>query len=374
MRIGINATCINERPSGARQRFVGLLSQLARMMPDSEFVIFEPVDCRVGSWFAGAPNVTARRTPLHSGRRLQRYLRGLQYWRKVFAGERFDLFESLHMPAIRAPRAKALLTIHDVRGLYPGNRWWARKLFARVLRMSLRSADQVVTVSYAMRDEILAFSDARPVAVVWNGLDAAGFGGIGLQVREQVRARLRLPAHFLLTVGHFEPRKNYGTLVDALALLHRDGMQWPLVIVGNDSGERMRIEQQVQLAGLRSSVHLLSGLSDSDVRCLYSAASMLVFPSRYEGFGIPLLEAMASGTPVVASDIPVFHEILGDAAVYFDPESALAMASAIREVMATPGLREHMVAYGLARVRNFDYEVLAREMAALYRAVAGRAA
>jgi glycosyltransferase involved in cell wall biosynthesis len=374
MRIGINATCINERPSGARQRFVGLLSQLARVMPDSEFVIFEPVDCRVGSWFAGAPNVTARRTPLHSGRRLQRYLRGLHYWRKVFAGERFDLFESLHMPAIRVPWGKTLLTIHDVRGLHPGNRWWARKLFARVLRMSLRRADQVVTVSYAMREEILAFSDARPVAVVWNGLDAAGFGGTGVQTREQVRARLRLPAHFLLAVGHFEPRKNYGTLVDTLALLHRDGMQWPLVIVGNDSGERMRIEQQVQLAGLRSSVHLLSGLSDDDVRSLYSAASMLVFPSRYEGFGIPLLEAMASGTPVVASDIPAFHEILGDAGVYFDPESAPAMASAIREVMATTGLRERMVAYGLARVRDFDYEVLARQMAALYRAMAGRVA
>lgn len=371
MRIGINATCINERPSGARQRFVGLLSQLARMMPDSEFVIFEPEDCRVGSWFADAPNVTARRTPLHSGRRLQRYLRGLPYWRTVFARERFDLFESLHMPAVRASSGRTLLTIHDVRGLHPGNRWWTRWLFARVLRSSLHRADQVITVSHAMRREILAFSDARPVAVVCNGLEAAGFACIDPQAREQVLARLRLPARFLLAVGHFEPRKNYGTLVDALGLLHRDGMQWPLVIVGNDSGERVRIEQQVQSAGLGSGVHLLSGLSDSDVRCLYSAASMLVFPSRYEGFGIPLLEAMASGTPVVASDIPVFREILGDAGLYFDPGSAAALASAIRTVMTTPGMRERMVARGAARVPDFDFDVLARQMAALYQATAG---
>lgn len=374
MRIGINATCINERPSGARQRFVGLLSQLVRTMPDSEFVIFEPEDCRIGTWFADVPNVTARRTPLHSERRLQRYLRGLTYWRHVFDCERFDLFESLHMPAVRATSGKTLLTIHDLRGLHPGHPWWARRLFARVLLTSLRKADQVVTVSHAVRDEILAFSDARPVVVVCNGLDAAGFSGIELQARERVRTRLRLPAQFLLAVGHFELRKNYGTLVEALSLLHRNGMRWPLVIVGNDSGERLRIEQQVESAGLRSSVHLLSGLPDDDVRGLYSIASMLVFPSRYEGFGIPLLEAMASGTPVVASDIPVFHEILGDAGLYFDPESPPALALTVRELVETPGLREQMVTRGAARVRDFDFKVLAGQMGALYRAMAERPA
>ena len=372
MRIGINATCINDRPSGARQRFVGLLSQLVRLMPDSEFVIFEPEDCHVGSWFADAPNVTVRRTPLNSERRLQRYLRGLVYWRRVFATERFDLFEALHMPAIRAPTGKTLLTIHDVRGLHPGNGWLTRKLFRSVLRTSLERADQVVTVSHAVREEILAFSNSTPVAVVCNGLDAGHFVDVDPQIREQVRARQQLPERFLLAVGHFEPRKNYSMLVNALAALHRDGMPWPLVIVGNDSGERMRIEEQVRLAGLQASVHLLSGLSDIEVRCLYSAASMLVFPSKYEGFGIPLLEAMASGIPVVASDMPVFREILGDAGHYFDPDSAPAMASAISTILATPALREQMVSSGAARVCSFDFEVLAREMAALYRATAGK--
>jgi glycosyltransferase involved in cell wall biosynthesis len=373
MKIGINATCINYRPSGARQRFIGLFSQLVRMMPDSEFVIFEPEDCPVGRWFADAPNVTARRTPLKSERRLQRYLRGLLYWRQVFASERFDLFESLHMPAIRAPCCKTLLTIHDLRGLHPGHGWLARQIFGRVLRKSLESVDQVVTVSHTMRHEILAFSDAKPVAVICNGLEAGRFSAIDSQAREQAFARLRLPGQFLLAVGHFEARKNYGALVDALAVLHRSGMSWPLVIVGNDSGERVRIEQRVQAAGLQSSVHLLSGLSDGDVRFLYDVASLLVFPSRYEGFGIPLLEAMASDTPVVASDIPVFHEILGDAGMYFDPGSAPAMALAIREVMETPGLRQQMVARGAERISSFDFEVLAREMASLYRAMAGKA-
>lgn len=371
MRIGINATCINERPSGARQRFVGLLSQLVRLMPDSEFVIFEPVDCRVGDWFADAPNVTVRRTPLHSERRVQRLLRGWSYWRHALAAERFDVFEVLHMPAVSAPFGRTLLTIHDIRSLHADNGWFARRVFRHILKSSLDRADQVVTVSHAMRQEILAFSQSAPVAVVCNGLDASRFAKVDPQVQEQVRVRLQLPAQFLLAVGHFEPRKNYGTLVDALAVLHRDGMPLPLVIVGNDSGERVRIEEQVQSAGLQASVRLLSGVSDLEVRCLYSTAAMLVFPSRYEGFGIPLLEAMAFSVPVAASDIAVFREILGDAGHYFDPDSASAMASAIRTVLATPALREQMVVRGAARVRDFDFEVLGREMAALYRTMAG---
>lgn len=372
MKIGINATCINDRPSGARQRFVGLLLRLARLMPAAQFVVFEPEDCRMAGWFAGAGNVITRRTPLSSKRRWQRYIRGLSFWPQVFAKERFDLFEALHMPVTRAPTGKTLLTIHDVRGLYPESGWLTRRLYRRVLRNSLRQADRVVTVSHAMREEILSFSGATPVSVIRNGLELSRFSALDPVMRDQVAARLRLPARYLLAVGHFEPRKNYRTLVDTLAILHSTGTTLPLVIVGNDSGERARIEAQAAAAGLQASVHLLSGLTDDEVRCAYHDAGMLVFPSRYEGFGVPLLEAMASNVPVVASDIPVFREILGDAGLYFDPVSADSMASAIRTVMALPGIREQLVTCGAMRVQDFDFEVLARGMAALYRSMVER--
>jgi glycosyltransferase involved in cell wall biosynthesis len=372
MRIGINATCINDRPSGARQRFVGLLTQLARLMPGSEFVVFEPEDCRMAEWFPGAGNVIMRRTPLSSQRRWQRYIRGLSFWPRVFANERFDLFEALHMPATRARTGKTLLTIHDVRGLHPESGWLARQLFRRVLQKSLQRADRVVTVSQAMRAEILAFSDAKPVSVIYNGLDVSHFAALNPLMRDQAAARLRLPQHYLLAVGHFEPRKNYGTLVDALAVLRSNGARLSLVIIGNDSGERARIEAQVAAAGLQASVRLLSGLTDDEVRCAYRGAAMLVFPSRYEGFGIPLLEAMASDIPVVASDIPVFREILGDAGVYFDPDSADSMASTISTIMASPGIQTQLVTRGAMRVKDFDFEVLAGGMAALYRSMVER--
>jgi glycosyltransferase involved in cell wall biosynthesis len=366
MRIGINATCINDRPSGARQRFVGLLPRLARLMPATQFVVFEPKDCRMAGGFAGADNVITRRTPLSSKRRWRRYIRGLSFWPRVFAKERFDLFEALHMPVTRAPNGKTLLTIHDVRGLYPESGWLTRQLYRRVLRTSLRRADRVVTVSHAMREEILSFSDVTPVSVICNGLELSRFSAMEPVMRDHVAARLRLPARYLLAVGHFEPRKNYRTLVDALTILQGKGTTLPLVIVGNDSGERQRIEAQAAAAGLRASVRLLSGLTGGEVRCAYYDAAMLVFPSLYEGFGIPLLEAMASNIPVVASDIPVFREILGDAGVYFDPHSAESMASAIGTLLASPGIRAQLVARNATRVKDFDFEVLARDMATLY--------
>lgn len=366
MRVGINATCLNDRPSGARQRFAGLFSRLMRLMPETEFVMFEPEDCRVSEWFPGTPNLVARRTPLHSERRVQRLLRGLTYWPGALSSERFDLFEALHMPVVRPGSGKTLLTIHDVRGLHPGQGWMGRVIFRKVLKASLERADHVVTVSEAMRAEILAFDNHTPISVLYNGLDLSRLEEIDPGACEAVLPRFHLPDRFLLAVGHFEPRKNYPKLIEAFGQLHRGGAAIALVIVGNDSGERARIDTQIQAAGLQSTVHLLSGISDIELRCLYSAASALVFPSRYEGFGIPLLEAMASGLPVVASDIPVFREILGNAGAYFDPDSSTAMAAAIASVQGNPAVREQMTVAGSARVRHFDYDVLALEMASLY--------
>src|SRR5258708_26455484 len=132
MRVGIDATCLNNRPSGARQRFVGMFSNLVRKLPRTEFVIFEPKDCRVAEWFDSAPNLSVRRTPLPSEDRMRRYLLGRLYWRSAFAAERFDVFESLHLPLVKAPAGRTILTIHDVRELNFGRRT-AKGLFLKNL-------------------------------------------------------------------------------------------------------------------------------------------------------------------------------------------------------------------------------------------------
>jgi len=370
MRIGINATCIGQRPSGARQRLLGLLPELAKLMPETEFVVFEPADARIVEQLDPMPNMSARRTPLSSTDRWQRLIVGMRYWKHALARDRFDVFEALHMPVIRAPTGKTVLTIHDLRGFSPGSTWVRHRFFRHLLRRSIARADHVVTVSETMRAEILMFSGATPVSVVCNGLDASLFPDTPTQSLRQDPAGLKLPGRYALAVGHFEPRKNYPTLIDAIDFLDRRGTPLPLVIVGNDSGERSHIEGLVSDRGLHGRVRLLSGLEDDLLRHVYRDAELFVFPSTYEGFGIPLLEAMASGIPIAASDIPVFHEVLGDAGVFFDPVSAESMASAISSMRSSAALRERLVANGSRRVKDFDFSKLALDMAAVYRSCA----
>lgn len=369
MKVGLNATCLNDRPSGARQRFVGIYRALVERLPDTEFLVYEPRDCRVADWFAGAANVTARRTQLPSEGRLSRLVKGVGYWRRTLGEDGLQLFEGFHLPLVTAPTGRTLLTVHDLRGLYPPSRRAERALFAGVLWHSLARADHVITVSHAMRKELEAFFPKARVSVLYNGIDVEAFRATPDGTEAMVRAELDLPGPFLLSVGHFEPRKNYLTLLDAVARLKVRGEAIRLVIVGNDSGTRRDVEERAAALGLSEQVRLLSGLRDETLRALYRLATLFVFPSSYEGFGIPVLEAMAAGCPMVLSDLPVFRELTQDQGRYFPAADPEALASAISHALGSSSDRQRLVDYGLRRIQDFRFENLAGQLAELYRAL-----
>lgn len=370
MKIALNATSLNDRPSGAKQRFVGIYGELVARLTDAEFVIYEPADCRVGSWFGDASNVSVRRTPVPSEGRLQKMLQGARYWSAALSRERFDIVESLTLPMLKAPTGRMLLTIHDVRMLHRkyGGAWQA--LYRYILRSSLDAADHVIAVSETMKKEILAFHPGKPISVVYNGLDASMFDQIPSDALSLVSKRLALPQEFVLAVGHFEKRKNHLRLVDAMARLRQRGSSCPLVIVGNDSGEKRALESRIGLTRSGDHVHLLSGLSDHDVRCVYKLCSLFVFPSLYEGFGIPILEAMAADRPMALSDIPVFREITQDQGIFFDPDDVEAMAMAIERALGSSSARARMLEHGRNRVQDFAFQALAGQVELLYRTLA----
>lgn len=366
MRVGLNATCLNDRPSGAKQRFVGIYGALFKRLPDVEFVIFEPRDCRVSGWFAGQANLSARSTPVPSMGRLCKFTAGFGYWRQAFARVSFDLFEAMHLPLVRPTGGKAILTIHDVRGLHADNSLFQRALFATVLRRALRHADHVVTVSAAMRAEILAFCPHTPVSVVYNGLDVMLFASVTQADCDAFLSKYQLPRDFILSVGHFERRKNYPRLIEAIALLKQRRQDYPLVIVGNESGKGALLAQQIAEQNLSNRVTLLTGLTDLEVRCAYLLCGLFVFPSTYEGFGIPILEAMAANRPMALSNLPVFKEITEGQSLYFPPDDVEAMADAIETGLSSSETRVRMVKYGEQRVTSFGFDRLAEGMAGVY--------
>ena len=370
MRIGLNATGFNDRPSGARQRFVGIYGALVRQRPDWTFMVYEPADCRVADWFHGASNVVARRTPIVSSGRLQRIARNMTYWPGAFAADRLDLFENFVLPLVAHSTVPTVLTIHDIRSLYePGNPLVMR-LRRRVFRHAFARADRVIAVSNAVRDEIIAFHPAASVSTVYNGVDPAEFVPPADAAIAAARMRYGLPERYVLAIGHLEARKNLGLLIEAIAALRDAGTPRALAIVGNDGGTRDAVRARIAALGLGDLVTMIERADDAAVRALYAGCELLAFPSRYEGFGIPILEAMAADKPMVLADTPVFRELTLGEGLYFPVDDALAAAAAIEKVWGDPAERARQRRFGAARVREFTFDVLAAQIAAIYEMLA----
>lgn len=367
MRIGLNATCFNDRPSGARQRFVGLYGTLIRQCPKIEFIVYEPSDCAVAGWFYGAPNVTAIRTPLPSGSRWRRTIGGIRYWRQRLREDRIDLFESFNLPLPPTGDCPVILTIHDIRSTLPDQPWPQRNLARAVHRSALRRTKAVLTVSETMRRALLAIDPQAQIIAIANGLDHGAFAahpGDDERVRE-----LCLPDDYLLAVGHFEPRKNYVRLVEAFARLRVTRPHLSMVIVGNDGGTLPDVRGTIDAAGLAAVLQLRQNVTDNELRIVYRHARLVLFPSVYEGFGIPILEAMAAGRPLVVSDLPVFRELVGAHGAYFPPHDVTAMADAIAVILDSLTRQRELVDNGRRRVRDFAFDHLAHQVEAVYRQV-----
>lgn len=367
MRIGLNATCFNDRPSGARQRFTGIYGALVARRPDIEFVVYEPADCNVARWFCGAANVVAQQTPIPSTGRLRRIWRGRDYWPTALRADSLDLFEVFSLPLVQAPDCPTILTIHDLRSVTTDQPLPARIITARVMQSAFRRADQIVTVSRTMNAQIRSICPRARVTTIYNGVDLAKFGPASSETALPVRSA----QPFLLAVGHLEARKNYGVLIEAISRLMARGVPVPLIIVGNEGGEGPRIAARISELGVGEFVTVRREVGDTELLALYRAARMIAFPSHYEGFGIPILEAMASHRPIVLSDIPVFHEIAGDAGAYFPAGDADAMADVIGRVWKSESERESLVRQGDGRLPSFVFDALAAQLEALYETVSG---
>jgi len=369
MKIGLNATCFNNRPSGAKQRFIGIYSNLFTRLKDDKFVIYEPVDCNISAWFGEFNNVTYIKTPLNSQHRYKKYLHGLLYWPRIFRLEKFDIFETFSLPLIRSKTKLALLTIHDIRGIHQQDLWLKRFFHNMILKNSLKHADHVITVSNYMKNETLNHFPNTKVTVIYNGINTCEFVEETELRVDSVINKFKLSSEFILAVGHLEPRKNYHLLIKALKNLHSKGEFLHLLIIGNNSGELDSITQMVESLGLSEYVKILNGITDQELKVIYKLAKLFVFPSSYEGFGIPILEAMGSDCPLVVSDIPVFREIIGNKGVYFDYSDFESIANTIKDILASNNRRMDLIEYGTKRVKDFEFIEISKNLQKLYKEV-----
>ncbi len=269
-------------------------------------------------------------------------------------------------------RLRRVVTFHDVTFMLRPDRYpLARRLYMEaVTRASARLADAIITPSQAVRQDVmrkLGLPGERVVAIP----EAAGPQFVPADEDAQGRARwkYRLPSRYILSVGSLEPGKNRGRLIRAYARLSTGGVDCPVVIAGQPA---WRYEGDLALArrlGLGDQVRFLGYVPNVDLPALYSGATLFAFPSLYEGFGLPVLEAMACGTPVVTSNGSALAEVAGDAAVLVDPRDVDAIAKAMDQLLCDETLRADLRARGLERAKQFSWERTARETLSVYEIV-----
>jgi glycosyltransferase involved in cell wall biosynthesis len=283
--------------------------------------------------------------------------------------ELFHATEHLLLPLRSIP---TVLTVHDLIFRHlpehhkPLNRWYLNL----TMPLYCRRADRIVVVSeHSKRDLISAYGIAEKKITVVYEAAAPSFRPQTPQEVAAVRVRYGLPERYLLFVGTIEPRKNLARLLAAFEAVRADGLTDGLVIVGRRGWLYGDFFACLEESPAREAVLLPGYVPDEDLPAFYGGAQALILPSVYEGFGLPALEAMACGTPAVASNASSIPEIGGDAALYFDPLDVEAAVGAIHRVLRDGGLQGEMRERGLAQAARFSWRRAAAETRAVYDAV-----
>lgn len=303
--------------------------------------------------------------------------------------------EVLFVPAHTLPLihpARSVVTIHDIgfkrqAALYAKDKIGYKSSFVKALvklitlgkheasqfdyldwstRFALKEAKQIITISDFSKQELIEVyqAKAKKISVIHNGYNEDLYQRLSDEsAAKQTLADNGISQPFIFYIGRLEKKKNISTLIEAFALLKHNHpeIKHKLVLVGTASYGFDEIKYNISEYNLEREVMMTGWIDEKSIPDIYNLAEAFVFPSNYEGFGIPLLQAMACGTPIVASDIAPVREVVGEAALLFDPSDAQDMADKIHSLLSSKDLRDQLSAQGLERVKDFNWRKCAEE-------------
>jgi glycosyltransferase involved in cell wall biosynthesis len=277
-------------------------------------------------------------------------------------------------PRFRAPRRRLVVTIHDCTFVtHPEFHLPANvEHCLRGTQLAIERADMLIAVSESTRRDLIERmgAPADRIVVTQEAADP-GLAPVTDATRlESVRRRYGLPERFVLSLGAMEPRKNLPRLLEAFAALAPAVRnEFALVVAGAQGWLNDAVHEQVQKLGLGESVHFVGYIEQEDLAALYSLATVFAYPSLWEGFGLPVLEAMACGTPVLTSSVSSLPEVAGDAAILVQPTDVDAIGEGLGRLLEDGSLRADLSARGRGRAAEFSWERCARETLAVYERV-----
>ena len=371
-RIAIDYTPAYEQGGGIGRYVRELTAALAKLDDHRDYRLFVAGATKNSLPAPPAANFVWRATPV-SPRWLTRlwHRAGIRLPIETFTG-RIDLFHATDFvlpPTL--PATRTLLTVHDLSFVrVPQAASPPLKAYLdQAVPQSVKKADHILADSQATKDDLMQLykTPAAKITVLLCGVDARFQRITDPAAQQRVREKYGLgTVDYLLSVGTVQPRKNYSRVIRALAALRRQGHDLHYAIAGGSGWLEDEMHQTIAATQQENAVHLLGFVADDDLPALYSAARCLIIPSLYEGFGLPILEAMACGTPVITSSVSSLPEAAGDAAILVDPLDTDAICSAILRLETDRPLRTALTAAGEAHSRQFKWEKSARQLKSIY--------
>jgi len=376
MKIGIDVRCLAEgRRTGVEEYTLNILRHLFAIDQKNDYVLFlnsfrEPETSL--NWIEKYPNVTLKRF------RFPNKLLNLFFW--YFGWPKIDKMlggvDIFFMPNIiffgLSKKAKLISTIHDLSfERYPEFFSFKRRLWHVFVnpKKICRRADKIIAVSESTKNDLISLYKINPekVHVIYNGL-AEKFRVIDRNDEKliKIKEKYQLPYKFILYFGTIEPRKNVISVLKAFERLKKSGSEeakkFKLVIAGSDGWSSEEAYSLIKNSQWKEEIILINNVQEEDKEYFYNLASVFVYPSFFEGFGFPPLEAMACGVPVIASNNSSIAEIVGEAGILIDPAKPQEIFQALQEILSDKDLREKLAQKGLQKAKEFQWKTGAQEL------------
>lgn len=368
MRIGFDAKRAFFNRSGLGNYSRNMIGYLTNLYPGHEYFLFTP---KANNSFTFEKDTTAQIIFPKN-----KFLKAFpSYWRTYALTNELQKFHidiyhglSNEIPKnIHKTPVKTVVTIHDLIFLRFPELYKPidRLIYKKKFRYACQHADKIIAISEQTKEDIIKFFDIDKdtITVVYQGCNPIFYSPVSIEKKEKIRRQFNLPEHFILSVGTLEERKN---TLNILKALHKHNIEIPLVLAGKFTPYVNKIKDYMQRHQIQRRVILLDDIDPETLPALYQMSEIFVYPSIFEGFGIPIIEALNSGTPVITTKDGCFKEAGGPDSIYVDTNNIDALAEAIKNVLTNRGLKEKMIEKGYQYALNFREEKITHDLMEVY--------
>ncbi|MBN2890745.1 MAG: glycosyltransferase family 4 protein [Bacteroidales bacterium] len=371
MKIGFDSKRIFFNRSGLGNYGRNILSYMQDFYPENEYFLFSPkkeekieISLRNNTKIIEPQNLN--------------FIKSNSYWRtkgvlKENSFTNLDVFHGLsnELPVgISKTNVKSILTVHDLIFVRFPELYKPidRKIYLWKMKKSCAEADKIIAISRQTKNDLIAYLnvDTKKIEIVYQGCNEIYFHKKTEEQKQTIREKYGLPKNFILNVGTIEPRKNALLVVQAL---QKAKIDFPLVIVGKERPYTEKIRKFTAENKMENQVFIINNVDFKDLPTLYQSAEIFVYPSKFEGFGIPIIEAFNSEVPIITSDIDVFKEVANDAALLFKNENIDSLAEMLKTLLNDKALQTKLINAGKKRSEFFSGENVAKDLMRIYKTV-----